>query len=360
MGSVYGRTIRVSIFGQSHSAAIGVVVDGLPAGHELDLEALRAFMARRAPGASELATARREADEFEILSGLSNGRLCGAPFAAQIRNTNARSGDYEALRDTPRPGHADYTARVKHRGFQDPAGGGHFSGRLTAPLCLAGGLILQLLEKEGVRMGAHVERIGTVCDRRFDPLRPELSAGAQGALRVMDREAGERMAAAILEARVAGDSLGGVIECAITGLPAGVGDPMFDGLENRIAQAVFAIPAVKGIEFGSGFAGAGMRGSEHNDAFCLKGDAVVTRTNRHGGILGGISSGMPVLFRVAIKPTPSIYLRQQTVNLALREPAELAVRGRHDPCIVPRALPCVEAAAAIAAYDAYLDYKKER
>ena len=335
MGSAYGENIRVTIFGQSHSPAIGVTVEGIPAGERVDIERLRAFLARRAPGQSDLATPRKEADEPEFISGLKDGVTCGAPLTAVIRNTNTRSQDYEATKDIPRPGHADYTAWVKYGEARDYAGGGHFSGRMTAPLCIAGGVCWQILAHAGITVRARAVEIGG-----------ETDAAA------MER--------AILAAKADGDSVGGIVECVIEGLPAGVGDPMFDGLENRIARIVFGIPAVKGVEFGAGFAAARLRGSENNDAFAVKNGVVVTETNRCGGILGGISTGMPVVFRAAFKPTPSIAKKQQSVDLRTMEPAELCVRGRHDPCIVPRAIPVMEAAAAIAVYDAMLERRKEQ
>jgi len=363
VSSTFGKNIRISIFGQSHSDAVGVVIDGLPAGHAIDLDALDAFMRRRAPGATALGTRRNERDAVEILSGVAGGRLCGAPLAALVRNNDVRKGDYADLADTPRPGHADYTAQIKYAGAQDKTGGGHFSGRLTAPLCIAGGVCLQLLEKEGVRIGAHIERVGDVCDVRFDPLRispDELIAARENPVPALDPGAAARMVSLIEQVRTVGDSVGGAVECAIVGLPAGVGDPMFEGLENRIASIVFGIPAVKGVEFGSGFACAGMRGSAHNDPFCIEDGQVRTRTNNHGGILGGISTGMPVIFRAAFKPTPSIARPQQTVSLSNMEQVEITVNGRHDPCVVLRAVPVVEAAAAVAVFDALLDYKMYR
>lgn len=363
MSSVYGENIKLSIFGQSHSAAIGMSLDGLPAGLPVDEVALQAFLARRAPGSTDLGTPRKEADQAEFLSGLVNGYTCGAPVAAIIRNTNTRSKDYSELREKPRPGHADFTAQMKYGGYQDVAGGGHFSGRLTAPLCIAGGICLQLLRQQGIRIAAHIQAAGSAKDRHFHPMGESaetLDALEKASLAVLEPEAAEAMQQEILAARAEGDSLGGVIECIIQGLPAGLGDPMFWGLENRIAQAVFAIPAVKGLEFGAGFAAAEMRGSQNNDPFCMEGDRVVTKTNHHGGILGGISSGMPIVFRTAFKPTPSIGREQDTVSLTQACETKLSVQGRHDPCIVPRAVPCVEAAAALAVYDAYLNYKKER
>jgi len=357
MSSTFGRNIRISVFGQSHSAAIGVTVDGLPAGRRIDLERLRAFMRRRAPGGSPLATARKEADEIEFLSGLAGDELCGAPLCAVIRNTDVRPGDYSGFSDTPRPGHADFTAAVKYSGHSDFSGGGHFSGRLTAPLCAAGGVILQLLEESGVYIGAHVLSIAGARDKSFDPVklgREALASLTSGPLTLVDPGAAAEMEARIAAARARGDSVGGVIECAAVGLPAGLGDPMFDGIENLISSAVFAIPAVKGIEFGCGFGCAEMTGSECNDPFVIENGQVRTATNNHGGILGGITSGMPLIFRAAIKPTPSIALEQRTVSLSGLNETTISIRGRHDPCIVPRAVPCIEAAAAIALYDALL------
>lgn len=361
MASTFGTNVRVSVFGQSHAPSVGVVMDGLPAGFAPDMEQLRAFMRRRAPGQSLLSTQRAEADLFEVLSGLVDGKLCGAPLCMVIRNSDTRGQDYAGLKNTPRPGHADWPAQVKYRGHQDAAGGGHFSGRLTAPLCLAGGVMLQLLAQQGIRIGAHIAQIADVQDTPFDPMAPQLDALLDGHLRVLDEQAGQRMAAAIDAARLAQDSVGGVVECAVTGLPVGVGQPMFDGLENRIAQAVFAIPAVRGIAFGSGFDAVAMRGSQHNDEYALD-DAgrVVTRTNRHGGVLGGLSTGMPLIFRAAFKPTASIFKPQRTVDIARGQEAELTLKGRHDPCIVPRAVPVVEAVAAMAVCDLYLDYVKEQ
>lgn len=360
MGSSFGRNIRVSIFGQSHSAAIGLVMEGLPAGFKPDMEELRAFLKRRSPGQNLLSTQRQEADLFEVLSGMVAGRMTGAPFAATIPNRDTRAQDYAGLVDCPRPGHADYPAQIKYRGHQDASGGGHFSGRLTAPLCLAGGLCLQLLRRRGIRVGAHLYSIAGQQDRPFDPLNPEIDAIRPGYLSVLDEAAGEGMARLIDEARMAQDSVGGVIECAATGLPVGLGSPNYEGLENEIARMVFGIPAIRGIEFGAGFAASRMRGSQHNDAYCYDEEGRVrTRSNHHGGILGGLSTGMPLLFRVAVKPTSSIFLPQETVNLRTGKGDSLQLKGRHDPCIAPRAVPCVESACAIALYDAILDAKKE-
>lgn len=358
MSSIYQGALTVSIFGQSHSPAIGVVVDGLPAGERIDVKLLQAFLDRRAPGNNPWSTSRREADSPEFLSGLVDDVTCGAPLAALIRNRNTRSADYDNLRDVPRPGHGDFTAQVKYDGFQDVAGGGHFSGRLTAPLCIAGGICLQILRRYGVTIGAHIAAIDRVEDEPFDPVTVEpallVAVGARE-FPVVNPEAGWAMQEAIAVAREEKDSVGGVIECAVTGLPAGLGEPMFDGMENRIARLVFGIPAVKGLEFGAGFSAARMRGSEHNDPFYMEGDQIRTKTNHAGGILGGITTGMPLLFRAAVKPTPSIGQTQDSVSFSRRVNTKLEIHGRHDPCIVPRAVPCVEAAAAIAVYDALLE-----
>ena len=334
MSSSYGENFRISIFGESHAAAIGVTMEGLPAGSPIDSGTLQAFLERRAPGRDSLSTSRREADAPEFLCGVKNGVATGAPITAIIRNADTRSNDYANLANVPRPGHADYPAEVKFGGFQDRAGGGHFSGRLTAPLCIAGGIVIQQLERLGVSISARAICIGG----ETEP---------------------ERMEAAIAAAREAGDSVGGIVEAEIRGLPTGIGDPMFGGLENRIAQIVFGIPAVKGIEFGEGFAVADLKGSENNDPYGVIDGKVAPLTNHAGGILGGISTGAPVVFRVAFKPTPSIAKEQDSVDLGKMEPARLVVKGRHDPCVVLRAIPCVEAAAAIAVFDAILGCRKE-
>ncbi len=324
MASEFGKNIRVSIFGESHGAAIGVSIDGMPAGVSVDMERLQHFLDRRAPGKSRFTTARREEDRPEFLCGIRGGVTCGTPITAIIRNRDTRSGDYSQMESIPRPGHADYAARMRYGGNEDCRGGGHFSGRLTAPLCVAGGIFLQALEKEGVTIRARILEIGGNTE---DP-RGEIE-----------------------KAMAEKDSVGGIIECVVNGMPPGIGDPIYDGLENRISLAVFGIPAVKGIEFGRGFEAARLRGSENNDAFYFDGGTIKTRTNNHGGILGGISSGMPIMFRVAIKPTPSIGKEQDSIRYDTGENVKMTVQGRHDPCIVPRAVPCVEAAAAMAIYD---------
>lgn len=357
MSSSYGERFRFTIFGQSHSPAIGVTIEGIPAGCIIDRERLQAFLDRRAPGGSPTATARKEADQVQLLSGLVGDTTCGVPLTAIIENTNTRSGDYANLWEHPRPGHADYPAMVKYGGHQDVAGGGHFSGRLTAPLCIAGGIALQLLEQMGIAIAAHIQSIGPIREQPFDPV--QVSAETlyrllASPVPLLEQELDVEMTKVILQAKDEGDSVGGVIEVAAVGVPAGWGDPMFGGMENRISQIVFGIPAIRGIEFGAGFDAASMRGSEHNDPWYMDGDTVRARSNRHGGILGGITTGMPILFRAAIKPTPSIAREQDTVSLLRGENAKLTIHGRHDPCIVPRAVPVLEAAAAIALYDAYL------
>ena len=360
MSSTYGENLKLSIFGQSQGPAVGMTLDGIPAGLPVDLEKLQLFLNRRSPGQHDWATSRKEEDRPEFLGGILDGFTCGAPIAAVIYNNNAHSGDYEALRDCPRPGHADYTAQVKYGGFQDAAGGGHFSGRLTAPLCIAGGLCKQWLEEMGIRIGAHILYLSggqvfsaEAADTRFDEISPELDR-IQPNFPVINPKAGEIMRSDIAELCAAGDSAGGAIECAITGLPAGIGEPMFGGVENRISQIIFGIPAVKGIRFGADTVSVDSTGSLYNDPYAIADGKVVTCTNSAGGILGGITNGMPVIFHVDIKPTPSIARPQQTVNLKTGEITTLEIKGRHDPCIVPRAVPVVEAAAAIAIYDLIL------
>jgi len=354
MSNTIGEKIRVTVFGQSHAPSIGAVIEGLPAGMKIDMERVRAFMARRAPGRDKLSTARKEADEPKIIAGLNEwGETCGSPLCMVIENSDQRSKDYSKLRDLPRPGHADYTAAVKFMGANDIRGGGQFSGRLTAPICFAGAVCMQLLERKGVRIGAHIASIADIDDERFTiPDDVVLNLIESHAFPVIDEAAGEKMQQRILEAKSEGDSVGGIIEVCAINVPAGLGDPMFDGMENCLARAAFGIPAVRGVEFGTGFAAARMKGSEHNDPFYMKEDGTVaTKTNHHGGILGGITSGMPIVMRVAIKPTPSIAKEQETVSLFKNENDRLTIEGRHDPCIVHRAVPCLESIMAIAILD---------
>ena len=353
MGSTFGQLYRFTVFGASHAPEIGVVIEGLPAGIKIDREELQAFLKRRAPGQNEYSTARREADEPIFAEGLnSSDRTTGVPLRVVIRNTDVRSADYDAFRTVPRPGHADYPAYVKTG--QIPPGGGHWSGRMTAPLCIAGGIARQLLARKGIRVDARIESIAGLHDpapftgSTENKLLPVSSSDPLLLKRFQDK---------ISAARAGGDSVGGTVECRITGLPVGLGDHPFDGLENRIAAAVFGIPAVKGIEFGDGFALSALRGSQANDAYHMEDGRVVTATNHCGGVLGGMSDGMPLLFRVAFKPTPTISLPQESVDLTTGEAVTLQGKGRHDPCIVPRAVPVVEAAASAALYDLLLTDK---
>lgn len=353
MSSTYGENLKLTIFGQSHGAAIGMTLDGIPAGLQVDLDALQQFLNRRAPGQNDWSTPRKEADAPEFLSGLVDAYTCGAPLAAVIRNKNTKSGDYVDLKYTPRPGHADYTAQIKYGGFQDSAGGGHFSGRLTAPLCIAGGLCKQWLEEMNIHIGAHILGIGGEMDDPFDPAAPQLESIGQ-IFPTLNGVSAENMQKKIALAKASGDSVGGVIECAITGLPAGLGEPMFGGVESRIAQIIYGIPAVKSVSFGIGTGAGSVPGSECNDPFILEDGTVRTVRNAAGGILGGITNGMPVVFQCTVKPTPSISRPQQTIDLRSMELTAIQVKGRHDPCIVPRAVPVVEAASAIAIYDLIL------
>jgi len=355
MSSTYGEILKLSIFGQSHGPAIGMNLDSVPAGLPVDFDALQAFLNRRAPGQGEYTTSRKEADRPEFLSGIVDGFTCGAPIAAIIHNTNTRYDDYSDLKDCPRPGHADYPAQIKYNGYQDVAGGGHFSGRLTAPLCIAGGLCKQWLALKGIRIGAHISVLAGVADEPvfLDWVNPDLDA-VSADFPVINPSAGDKMREQIAKAKAEGDSVGGVIECIIAGLPAGLGEPMFGGIESKLAQIIYGVPAVKGLEFGSGFSGSELRGSQNNDPYTIAGNQISTLTNNAGGILGGITTGMPLIFKVAIKPTPSISRSQQSVSLERMEQQELIVQGRHDPCIVPRAVPVIEAAAAIAIFDILL------
>lgn len=346
MSNTIGARLKLTVFGESHGPAVGMTLEGFPAGFEPDLAELQAFLNRRAPSASVFSTSRREADAPEFLSGLHDGRTCGDALTAIIRNTNARRADYANF--LPRPSHADYPAFVKYGGAMDLSGGGCYSGRLTAPICIAGGLCKQYLRQQGVEVFAHIFNIGAQRDEPYDPLAPQTPVLERG-LTLVDPARAEAMLDEIEAVRAACDSVGGSVECAVTGLPTGLGEPMFDGVENRLAQLLFGIPAVKGVEFGSGFGCAQMRGSAHNDPYYYdENGAVRTRTNHAGGICGGMTTGMPVCFRVAIKPTPSIALPQETVDPVAHCGAELEIRGRHDPCIVPRAVAVVEAAAALA------------
>lgn len=363
MATSYGKNINISIYGGSHDPEIGIVAHGLPCGFSFDVNELLSFMKRRAPGQNAYSTQRKEADLPVFLSGVEekDGKtfLNGEPLHAIIRNTSHHSSDYSALAQIPRPSHADFAARMKYGDAVDLRGGGHFSGRLTAPLCIVGGICLQYLKERGISVGAHISSIGEIEDDRFDAAsvsEAELSLlASRSEFPVLNERAGEAMRHQIEAVRAEGDSIGGTIECAAIGLPAGLGEHMFDGVENRISSMMFGIPAVKGIEFGNGFAGSMLRGSENNDAFTVIDGRVATKTNRAGGILGGMTTAMPLVFRVAIKPTPSIFREQDSVDLRLMQPVKLSIQGRHDPCIVLRATPVIEAATAIVLCDLLAD-----
>lgn len=352
MSSMTGEKIKISVFGQSHSEGIGIVIDGLPAGYQIDTDEIMAFMARRAPGNNAMSTSRKEADYPKIISGLADSVTCGAPLCAVIRNTNTRSGDYSNLKDCPRPSHADYAASIRYNGFNDVSGGGHFSGRLTAPLCFAGAVCMQILRKKNINIKAHIYSIADVFDTPFDLVNITDEDIASKEFPVIDDAQGEKMIEKILFAKSQADSVGGIIECAVTGVPAGHGDPMFDGVENIIAKNIFGVPAIKGIEFGIGFSCAKLFGSQNNDPYTVsKNGRITTLTNNAGGITGGITTGMPIVFRAAVKPTPSIGKEQDSVSLSKKTNEKLIIHGRHDPCIVQRAVPVIEAVTAFSILD---------
>lgn len=354
MSSMMGNKIKVSVFGQSHSKVIGVVIDGLPAGKKIDMEKVMAFMERRAPGRNAYSTERYELDTPEVLSGLINDTTCGVPLCMVIYNQNQNPADYNNLMDTPRPSHADYSGYMRYNGFNDVSGGGHFSGRLTAPLCFAGAVCMQILEEMGIDIQAHILSIKDVKDEKFNPINISNLNIDKKEFPVINDEQGDKMKDEIEKARMMGDSVGGAIECAVTGVKAGFGDPMFDGVENKLAKNIFGIPAVKGIEFGNGFDATTLYGSENNDAFCVVDGEIKTKTNNAGGINGGITNGMPIIFNVAIKPTPSILKEQDSVSISNKTEEKLQIAGRHDPCIVQRAVPVVEAVTAITILDIIL------
>lgn len=351
MSGMWGNKIKVSIFGESHGNAIGINIDGLPSGLELNLDDIAYEMRRRAPGKSPLSTARSEDDIPEILSGYFNGKTTGTPLCAIIRNTNTRSKDYSLLKDVMRPGHADYSGNIRYNGFNDYRGGGHFSGRITAPLVFAGAVCKQILKEKGIIVAAHVKSIKNIKDKSFIDSTLDLNylnSLKSFELPLIDKSIEENMRKEILEAKEDMDSVGGTIECGVFGISAGVGNPFFDSVESTLAHLLFSVPAVKGVEFGRGFELTSMRGSEANDEIYYEGGVVKTKTNNNGGILGGITNGMPIIFTTAIKPTSSIGKKQNTINIGSKENTILKVEGRHDPCIVQRAIPVVEAVTAIA------------
>ncbi len=354
MSTTYGKNLKITIYGGSHDDRIGVVAEGLPRGFSVDTAELLRFMKRRAPGQNAYSTARREADTPVFLSGMEDGVLNGETLHAVIYNTNQRSSDYSSLAFVPRPSHADFAARMKYGESVDLRGGGHFSGRLTAPMCIVGGICKQYLASRGIYVGAHIYCVGNEYDTPYDKVsldKDTLLGAETSEFPSIDECSGEKMRRIIEEARAEGDSVGGIVECAAIGLPAGLGEHMFDGVEGRISSIVFGIPAVKGIEFGNGFECAHIRGSENNDAFRTDGKRIFTTTNNAGGILGGMTSGMPLIFRAAMKPTPSIYKEQDSVDMTSMTNQRLSIKGRHDPCVAIRAVPVFEAAAAIAITD---------
>ena len=351
MGNVYQGSIELSIFGESHGAGIGMVLSGVEPGLELDMEAIKAEMKRRAPG-QLLSTPRKEADEIEWLSGIVNDTVCGSPIACLIRNNNTKSKDYDSLKYWMRPSHADYPAFVKYHGSQDVRGGGHFSGRITAPLVAAGSILGQGLEKHfPMEVGSHIIRLGAYEENKWDEVTPELLSGKRQ--EYLPSLNPDEVKAEIEKAQADSDSVGGMVETAVWGVPAGLGDPFFDSVESRLSRLLFSIPAVKGVMFGSGTDFASGHGSEMNDAYTYQDGVVVTKTNHNGGILGGITTGMPIVFTTIIKPTASIGKVQDSVNLKTGTDEQGTVVGRHDPCIVPRAIPVIEAAVKIALYDCW-------
>jgi chorismate synthase len=366
MSTEYGKNLKISIYGGSHDEKIGIYAKALPRGFSFKRSELLDFLARRAPGRNEFSTPRKEADIPEFLSGVDESGDCltlnGEVLHAIIRNTSQRSSDYEATSFIPRPSHADFTARQKYGEKADLRGGGHFSGRLTAPLCIVGGICLQYLASQGIEIRAHLYSVGKINDTPFDLARVSLEdftvLDQRRDFPVNSLEAGELMKREINEARLNGDSVGAIIECAAIGLPIGLGEHIFDGVENRISSIAFGIPAVKGIEFGNGFSCAALLGSQNNDPFEVSNGQIRTSTNNCGGILGGMTNGMPLVYRVAMKPTPSIFKEQQSVDMVTMTPTTLKIKGRHDPCIALRAVPVIEAATAIAICDMLLDDKK--
>lgn len=354
MSSVIGDKIKLSIFGESHGEAIGCVIDGLPAGIKIDMNAVYKDMQRRAPGKDKTATPRLEKDIPHILSGMLDNVTTGAPLAMVIENTNTKSGDYSNLMTVPRPGHSDYPAYVKYGGNNDIRGGGHFSGRLTAPLVFAGSVAKQILSQKGVTIGAHIKQIGSVCDAVSDLNKTDkslLDTLSSSTFSLIDETKEQAMRDEIEKARLSLDSVGGIIECFAVGLPVGLGGNMFDTVEGKLASILFGVPAVKGVEFGIGFGFANKRASEVNDQYEIKNGRVATLSNNNGGVLGGMTDGAPLSVSVAIKPTPSIAKKQKSVNLQTMENAELEIHGRHDPCIVVRAVPVIECAVALGLLD---------
>jgi len=350
MSGMWGNNLKISIFGESHGVGIGLTIDGLPSGFPIDIEKINYEMERRAPGRNNLSTSRKEGDKIEILSGLFEGKTTGTPLCGMIRNSDKRSKDYSKLKSLMRPGHADYTGNIRYDGFNDYRGGGHFSGRITAPIVFGGAICKQILESHGIKIVSHIKSIGTVEDESFNPINVDnklIEELPNMELPLINKRLDDDIRNEILSAKLEGDSVGGIIECAIVNIGVGIGNPFFDSVESTLAHLLFSVPAVKGVEFGEGFNITKLKGSEANDEFYYDGDKVKTRSNNNGGILGGITNGMPVIFRVAIKPTASILKKQNTINIDEKRNEELNIQGRHDPCIVQRAVPVIESVAAI-------------
>ena len=357
MSTTYGNNLKLAIYGGSHDEKISLTLSGIPAGHKIDMDELYALMRRRAPGQNAYSTARKEPDIPVFLSGFDGDVTNGDVIEGVIYNTNQRSRDYGNLFDVPRPSHADYAAKVKYGDNVDLRGGGHFSGRLTSLMCIAGGICMQILKKQNIFFSSHIYSIGNVCDTPFDMVSPasQMESLIGKEFPLINDSVADKMKEVIESARLDGDSVGGVVETAIIGVGAGIGEHMFSGVEGRISSIIFGIPAVKGIEFGLGFGSSSLRGSENNDPFYTDGEHIYTKTNNAGGIIGGMSSGMPIIFRAAVKPTPSIAKEQDSVSLSRMENVKLSIVGRHDPCIVPRSVPVFESCAAIAIMDMILD-----
>lgn len=350
MKNTIGNSFTFTLFGESHGKAIGGVLDGVPSGITVNEDFIASQMEKR-KGINSISTVRREADRVEILSGVFEGKTTGTPICFLIENADTKSKDYSATKDIARPGHADYTAEMRYGGFQDYRGGGHFSGRLTAPVVAAGALALSMLRDKGILVGTHISSCGDICDRDFDNTAVDIEALDSLSMPVLCEKARAEMTAYIENAKSEGDSVGGILETAVTGLPAGVGEPWFDSVEGMLSHGLFSIPGVKGVEFGCGFDFARMKGSEANDEFTVNGGEIKTVTNNNGGINGGITNGMPLVFSVAVKPTPSIYKNQNTVNFRSKENTELQINGRHDPAIIHRARVVVDSITALVLCD---------
>lgn len=350
MKNSFGDVLTVTLFGESHGAAVGAVLDGVAPGIPVDEEFVARQLSLRRPSGA-ISTARQEKDAFKIISGVSGGYTCGTPICIVIENSDTKSEDYKVFENLPRPSHADFTARVKYHGFENAAGGGHTSGRITAPLVAAAAIILPALIKKGIFIGTHIKSIGSAIDREFDNYEDDIACLSGMSFAALDNNAAEKMHNEIMLVAKEGDSIGGTLETAVIGMPAGVGEPWFDTVESKISHALFSVPAVKGVEFGAGFKFGLMRGSEANDCFAVKDGKVITSTNNSGGVLGGITSGMPIVFRTALKPTPSISKPQKTIDMRTLEAAEITAKGRHDPCIVHRARVVVDSVVALTVAD---------